>query len=120
MKKTVLLLAIITMSFTARAEFDWWGWFDTDLEVYVVDINGNPVGGAKLTLYKSKEDYVKEENAIGEAEYTNKEGIGLFTKLEPTVYYIVARKDKKDNSGKSPIISKLSEGDTNKITVVIQ
>jgi hypothetical protein len=120
MKKILLTLIISAFSLSAYCEFDFWGIFNTQLEVHVVDINGNGVGGAKICLYKNKSDYIKEKNPVIKAEYTDKDGFGFFRKLEPKVYYVVVRKGKMDNSGKNPIISKLSEGDKNKVTIVIQ
>ena len=121
MKKIFLTILVIIGSLTAKCEF-LWGIFNqnTRLEITVVDGNGTRVKGAKICLYNTKEDYIKEINPIVEAIYSNEEGFAKFEKLEAKKYFIVARKEKMDNSAKNPIISKLKKGKLNKIIIVIQ
>lgn len=93
--------------------------FSTKLRVTVVDELGNVVKGAKVTLYATQADYNKEVNPIQSFKLTDAKGRVTFKKLKRRAYYVIVRKEDKDNSGGGEIISGLKKGRLNKATVVI-
>jgi len=112
---TILLASIISFSFVdAFAQI-----FNTSLTITVRDEVGNLVPGAEVKLYKTEEDYLKEENSVTE-ETSDAKGVVKLKKMEAISYYVIIRKGDKDNSGGGEIIGKLDEGKFNKVTIVIQ
>ncbi|MBS1682706.1 MAG: carboxypeptidase regulatory-like domain-containing protein [Bacteroidetes bacterium] len=93
--------------------------FNTSLTVTVRDELGNTVEGAAVKIFLKEEDYTKEKNAVEEGT-TDKKGIVKFKKLNPVAYFILCRKEDKDNSGGGERVGTLKKGEFNKVTVVIQ
>lgn len=117
MKKIFLLSAVVvlTLVFTdAPAQI-----FNTSLTITVRDETGNVVEGAEVKLFKSEQDYLKEQNVVMEGT-SDAKGLVKLKKMEALSYYIIVRKDDRDNSGGGEIIGKLEEGKFNKVTIVIQ
>jgi hypothetical protein len=90
----------------------------TKLQVTVRDDLGNLVEGANVRLFKTEEDYNKEQNQVG-ALKTDAKGKASFNELEPAVYYIIAEKGDKDNSGAGTKTESLTAKKVNKITLII-
>ncbi|MBL7871544.1 MAG: hypothetical protein JNM78_08030 [Cyclobacteriaceae bacterium] len=112
---TILFAFVISCSFVdTSAQI-----FNTSLTITVRDEVGNLVSGAEVKLYKSEQDYQKEENSVTE-ETSDSKGIVKLKKMEAISYYVIVRKGDKDNSGGGEIIGKLEEGKFNKVTIVIQ
>lgn len=117
MKKIFLLstVVILTFAFTdASAQL-----FNTSLTITVRDETGNTVEGAEVKLFKSEQDYLKEQNVVMEG-VTDAKGLVKLKKMEALSYYVIVRTEDKDNSGGGEIIGKLEEGKFNKVTIVIQ
>lgn len=91
----------------------------TKLQVTVRDDLGNLVEGAEIKLFKTEEDYNKEQNQVGTTLKTDAKGKASFNELEPAVYYIIAEKEDKDNSGAGTKTESLSAKKVNKITLII-
>ena len=91
----------------------------TQLAVTVRNELGNIEEGASVMLFEREEDYKSEKNAVAEG-VTDKKGIVKFKDLKAIAYYIIVRKDDKDNAGGGEQTSKLEGNKINKITVVIQ
>jgi uncharacterized protein (DUF2141 family) len=111
----IILFALINLSFVAKPV----QLFNTSLTVTVRDEVGNTVTGASLQLFESEENYNKEKNPVA-AGVTDAKGIFRFKKLNAASYFILAKKDDKDNSGGGEKTGKLEEGKFNKVTIVIQ
>ncbi len=117
MKKIFLLSTIVILAFAftdASAQL-----FNTSLTITVRDETGNVVEGAEVKLFKSEQDYLKEQNVVMEGT-SDAKGLVKLKKMEALSYYVIVRKDDKDNSGGGEIIGKLEEGKFNKVTIVIQ
>jgi hypothetical protein len=93
--------------------------FKTSLTLIVRDDVGNTVEKASVKLYEKEEDYLKEQNAAAEGT-TDDKGTVKFKNLKGIPYYVLARKDDKDNAGGGEQTGKLEEGKFNKATIVIQ
>jgi hypothetical protein len=91
----------------------------TQLVVTVRNELGNIEEGVKVQLYETEDDYKAEKNVAFEG-YTDKKGVVKFKDLKPAAYYLLARKDDKDNFGGGEQIGKLEESRINKVTVIIQ
>jgi uncharacterized protein (DUF2141 family) len=91
----------------------------TQLTVTVRNELGNTEEGATVMLFEREEDYKNEKNAAAEG-ITDKKGVVKFKDLKAIAYYIIVRKDDKDNAGGGEQTSKLEANKINKITVVIQ
>jgi hypothetical protein len=117
MKKIFLSAIVILFVFAAN---DAPGQlFNTSLTITVRDETGNTVAGAEVKLFKSEQDYLKEQNIVMEGT-SDAKGLVKLKKMEALSYYVIVRKDDKDNSGGGEIIGKLEEGKFNKVTIVIQ
>ena len=92
---------------------------NTSLTLTVRDELGNTVSGASVQLFETEEDYLKEKNAVFTGT-TDGKGIAKFKKLKSISYFVLVRKDDKDNTGGGERIGKLEDGKFNKSTVVIQ
>ena len=114
MKSLLLLTLVFNLSINKPLQL-----FNTSLTVTVRDETGNIVQGASVKIFTKEDDYTKETNAVEEGT-TDAKGVVRFKKLNPQAYFILCRKDDKDNSGGGEKISPLKKGDFNKITVVIQ
>ena len=91
----------------------------TQIAVTIRDELGNTVEGAKVVLYEKEEDYNTETNPVGEG-ITDAKGVVKFRELKAISYFILAKKDEKDNSGGGEQTGKLDANRINKVTVVIQ
>ncbi|MFN3840466.1 MAG: hypothetical protein ACK4RF_07145 [Cyclobacteriaceae bacterium] len=112
MKKIILLtlISIFLLSFQI---------IKTQLSVTVRNELGNTEEGATVMLFEREDDYKNEKNVAAEG-ITDKKGMVKFKDLKPIAYYIIVRKDDKDNAGGGEQTSKLEGNKINKITVVIQ
>lgn len=113
MKKTIMLLFFSAVILSALQIIK------TQLQVMVVNETGNREAGATVQLFETEEDFKKETNVAAEA-VTDAKGVARFKDLKAISYYIIVRKDDRDNSGGGEKTSKLDGGRINKITVVIQ
>jgi hypothetical protein len=91
----------------------------TQLSITIRDELGNTVENAKVLLYETQDDYNQEKNAVAEGT-TDVKGVVKFKELKPISYYVIARKDDKDNSGGGEQTGKLDANRINKVTIVIQ
>jgi hypothetical protein len=91
----------------------------TSLTITVRDEVGNTVAGASIQLFETEENYTKETNAVA-AGVTDAKGVFRFKKLKAAPYFVLVKKDDKDNAGGGEKIGKLEEGKFNKVTIVIQ
>jgi uncharacterized protein (DUF2141 family) len=117
MKKIFLFITIVILAFAftdASAQL-----FNTSLTITVRDETGNTVEGAEVKLFKSEQDYLKEQNVVLEG-VSDAKGLVKLKKMEALSYYVIVRKEDKDNAGGGEIIGKLEEGKFNKVTIVIQ
>lgn len=91
----------------------------TTLHLTVRDEVGNTVEGATVQLFEKEEDYTAETNVAVEG-VTDAKGILKLKELKAMSYFVIVRKDDKDNSGGGERTGKLEEKRINKITIVIQ
>ena len=91
----------------------------TTLQVTVRNGLGNLEQGAKVVIYKSKEDYDKLINPATDAVETDKSGKATFKNIEAIEYYMYVEKGDKNNSGGGEKIEKLDPNRINKSTVII-
>lgn len=91
----------------------------TSLNVTVRDELGNTVEGAKIQLFENEEDYNAEKNVVAEG-VTDDKGYYRFKEIKAAAYYVIVRKDDKDNSGGGEQIGRLEPKKINKVTIVIQ
>lgn len=115
MKRTIYisLIAIFTLTLMSAARIK------TQVTITVRNDLGNLEEGVKVQLYEKEEDYKAEKNAAFEG-YTDAKGIVKFKEVKAITYYLLARKDDKDNFGGGEQTGKLEENRINKITVIIQ
>jgi len=91
----------------------------TTLNLTVRDEVGNTVEGATVQLFETEEDYIAEKNVAVEG-VTDAKGVLKLKDLKAMSYFVIVRKDDKDNSGGGERTGKLEEKRINKVTVVIQ
>ncbi len=91
----------------------------TTLHLTVRDEVGNTVDGATVQLFETEEDYNAEKNVAVEG-VTDAKGILKLKDLKAMSYFIIVRKDDKDNSGGGERTGKLEQKRINKVTIVIQ
>ncbi len=91
----------------------------TSLNITVRDEVGNTVEGATVQLFEKEEDYTAEKNVAVEG-VTDSKGYLKLKELKPISYFVIVRKDDKDNSGGGEQTGKLEEKRINKVTIVIQ
>ena len=113
-KKYILSLVAVFVVMLSFAQI-----FKTSLTLTVRDEVGNTVEAANVQLFEKKEDYDKETHAAATGK-TDKKGTIKFKNLKPIKYYLLVKKDDKDNAGGGEEIGKLEDGKFNKATVVIQ
>lgn len=92
---------------------------NTSLTLTVRDDLGNTVTGAEVRLFETEEDYLKEKN-VAFSGVTDGKGVVRFKKLKAISYFVIVRKDDKDNGGGGERVGALEEGKFNKATVIIQ
>jgi ABC-type Na+ efflux pump permease subunit len=115
MKKSyVILLPVVLMVICSAFQI-----VKTSLGVTVRDEVGNIVTGATVQLFEKEEDYTAEKNVAVEG-VTDEKGYIRFKELKAISYFVVVRKDDKDNSGGGERTGKLEEKKINKVTIVIQ
>lgn len=107
---TVLSLVILLSGFQL---------IKTTLHITVRDELGNIAEGATVQLFETEEDYLEEKNVIAEGT-TDKNGNVKLKDLKAIVYYVIVRKDDKDNSGGGERTAVLEAKRINKVTIVIQ
>lgn len=91
----------------------------TQLAVTIRDELGNTVEGAKVTLFEKEDDYNKEQNPLMDG-VTDAKGVVKFRELKAVSYFVLAKKDDKDNTGGGEQTGKLEANRINKVTIVIQ
>jgi hypothetical protein len=91
----------------------------TQLNVTIRNELGNTEEGVTVQLYEKEEDYKAEQNAVAEA-VTDAKGVAKFKDLKAISYFILARKDDKNNFGGGEQTGKLEAKRINKVTVVIE
>lgn len=91
----------------------------TSLTLTVRDEAGNTVEGASVRLFEKEEDYLAEKNPASEGT-TDEKGVVKFKNLKSIPYFVLARKEDKDNAGGGEQTGKLEEKKFNKATIVIQ
>jgi hypothetical protein len=111
-----LNVIVLLILFVAASSFQI---IKTSLNVTVRDETGNTVEGATVQIFESEEDYTKEVNIAAQGT-TDKKGYLKLKELKSIPYYVIVRKDDKDNSGGGEKTEKLEAKKINKITVVIQ
>jgi hypothetical protein len=114
MKKIIGVFLVILLAASAEAQI-----IKTSLTMTVRDELGNTVEGATVKLYENQADYTAEKNAAAEGT-TDAKGTIKFKNLKGIAYFILAKKDDKDNAGGGEQTGKLEEKHINKATVVIQ
>lgn len=114
--KNVLNRFFILTIFIALSAFQL---IKTSLNVTVRDETGNTVEGAKVQLFENEEDYNAEKNVVAEGT-TDKKGYVKIKELKSMAYYVIVRKDDKDNTGGGEQTGKLEANKINKVTIVIQ
>ena len=91
----------------------------TSLTLTVRDEIGNTVQDANVKLFEKEDDYVAEKNWVTEGT-TDEKGVVKFKNLKAIPYFVLAKKDDKDNAGGGEQTGKLEEKKFNKATIVIQ
>jgi hypothetical protein len=91
----------------------------TSLNVTVLNELGNPVEGATVQLFEKEADYKEEKNVSLEG-VTDKKGIIKFKEIKAMSYYVIVRKDDKDNSEGGEQTGRLEPGRINKVNIIIQ
>jgi hypothetical protein len=115
MKPTFKIFTLIAL-FAALSAFQI---IKTTLNVTVRDELGNTVEGAKIQLFETEEDYNAEKNVVAET-VTDKKGIAKLKDLKAISYFILVKKEDKDNSGGGEKVAKLEANKINKVTIIIQ
>ncbi len=116
--RTLLILFVISLLSAFETELQA-QILTTKLQVTVRDDAGNLVEGAQVRLFKTEEDYTKEQNQAGQTLKTDDKGKASFDNLEPLIYYIIVEKEDMDNSDGGSKTEKLVPKRINKITVII-
>src|SRR6478609_12237822 len=114
--KTITRISIVSILLLTLMSFTL---IKTQLVITVRNDLGNTEEGVKVQLYETEEDYKAEKNVAAEG-LTDKKGVIKFKELKTTAYFVLARKDDKDNFGGGEQIGKLDENKINKVTVIIQ
>ena len=113
-KLTFIVIALFFLAPPVEAQL-----IKTSLTLTVRDELGNTVAGVAVKLYENETDYSTEKNPTAEGN-TDAKGVVKFKNLKAIVYFVIARKDDKDNSGGGEKIGKLEENKFNKATIIIQ
>lgn len=109
-----IFVSVVLISFLSSFQL-----VKTTLVVTVRDELGNTVEGASVQLFEKQEDYTAEKNVAAQG-VTDKKGILKLKDLKAIAYYVIVRKDDKDNSGGGEQIGKLEDQKVAKVTIVIQ
>lgn len=113
--KNKILVSIIAIcilcSFTAQM-------IPTSLKITVRNELGALESDVQVTLYASKEDYEKSQNAVATGK-TDSKGNVFFQYLTKLNFYVSAEKGDKNNFGAGEKIDNLAENKVNKVTIII-
>lgn len=113
----IIALFIIISATSVSAELQI---LPTGMRITVLNSVGSPVENAKVTIYKTSEDYESEENAIAGPAFTDEKGRVTFKNLEERMYFIQVIKGEENNYGEGEQSGKLKKGKINKFNIVIQ
>jgi hypothetical protein len=91
----------------------------TQISITIRNELGNTEQGVTVQLYEKEEDYKAEKNAVAEGT-TDAKGVIKFKELKAISYFVIAKKDDKDNFGGGEQTGKLEANRINKVTIVIQ
>ena len=91
----------------------------TQISITIRNELGNTEQGVTVQLFETEEDYNKEQNVVAEGT-TDAKGIVKFKELKAISYFVIARKDDKDNSGGGERTGKLEANRVNKVNIIIQ
>jgi hypothetical protein len=89
------------------------------LEVTVIDGLGNPVKGAKVSLYSSQDDYQSNQNAV-QSGTTDAKGKVVFKKLDTISFFIDARTKELNNDGRGVQTDVLVKMKKSKVNIVVE
>lgn len=115
MLKAAKITTILSIALLLASGFQL---FKTSLKIQVLNDLGNIEEGATVKIFKTEEDYNKEENTVREG-ITDKKGNVVFSDVEALEYYVNVVKGDKNNYGAGEKIEMLDEGKINRITVII-
>lgn len=113
----VLCLSLAALGFVITAS--GFQLIKTTLNLTVRDELGNTVEGAAVKLFETEEDYTAEKNVAAEG-VTDAKGILKLKDLKAIAYFVMVKKDDKDNVGGGEQTGKLEAKKINKVTIVIQ
>ncbi|MBT1699671.1 carboxypeptidase regulatory-like domain-containing protein [Fulvivirgaceae bacterium PWU4] len=113
----VLCLSLAALGFVITAS--GFQLIKTTLNLTVRDELGNTVQGANVKLFETEEDYTAEKNVAAEG-VTDAKGILKLKDLKAIPYFVMVKKDDKDNVGGGEQTGKLEAKKINKVTIVIQ
>lgn len=91
----------------------------TQLTVTIRNELGNIEEGVTVQLYEKEEDYKAEKNMVAEA-VTDEKGVAKFKELKAISYFVLAKKDDKNNFGGGEQTGVLEAKRINKVTIVIE
>ena len=91
----------------------------TQISITIRNELGNIEQGTTVQLYETEDDYKTEKNAVAEG-VTDQKGVVKFKELKAISYFVLAKKDEKDNFGGGEQTGKLDANRINKVTIVIQ
>lgn len=113
--KTSVKISLVAWAVLALMSFSF---VKTQLVVTVRNELGNTESGVTVQLYEKEDDYLAEQNVAFEG-ITDAKGVVRFKDVKGMNYFVLARKDDKDNTGGGEQ-TKLDEGKINKVTIIIQ
>ncbi len=110
-----LLFSALLFSFAPPTQL-----MPTSLRVTVLNESGNSEKGAVVTLYKTQQDYEKEQNPALPAQTTNDKGVAVFRDLQPVIYHVSAVKGDRDNANGATQTDTLKASRQNKVNIIIE
>jgi hypothetical protein len=90
----------------------------TQMSVTIRNELGNTEEGVTVQLFENEEDYKAEKNAVAEG-VTDEKGVTKFKDLKAISYFVLAKKEDKNNFGGGEQTGKLEAKKINKITIII-
>ncbi|HEY9044349.1 MAG TPA: hypothetical protein VIN08_00550 [Ohtaekwangia sp.] len=115
MKTTIRFIAAATFLLFALS----FQLIKTQISITIRNELGNTEQGVTVQLFETEDDYKAETNPVAEGT-TDAKGVVKFKELKAISYYVIARKDDKDNTGGGEQTGKLEANRINKVTIVIQ
>lgn len=116
LSSTNLLFSLVLMLGQGCSKSD----LSTTLKLTVVDSVGNPVKGARVSLFDNGLDYLNQEKKIGASQTSGVDGIVYFSNLKPQGYFWSARKGCASNYyHKAGTFDALKANETNPFTAEI-